>query len=352
MTLRPMPAHKTPTPRRAPETGGGGTAHRPVMLDRVLDRLAPRPGGVYVDGTYGGGGYSDAILESAGGVVVHAFDRDPAAIARAESTAAARDGRLVPHHARFGTMDTVLRAAGVPGVDGVCLDLGLSWDQLIDAERGFSFRADGPLDMRMDGTDAGGPTAADLVNTATEKDLADILYRYGEERRARRVARAIARERPIHGAHALAGLVRRVVPRARDGIDPATRTFQALRIWVNDEVGELRRGLAAAERILEPGGHLAVVSFHSLEDRTVKGFLRRRAGQGPRASRHSPAAVAGNNGTARAASFRLLSRRPEQPDDDAVAANPATRSARLRAAERTDAPAWPEDEPDAEGGRP
>ncbi|WP_374441590.1 16S rRNA (cytosine(1402)-N(4))-methyltransferase RsmH [Stella sp.] len=307
--------------------------HVPVMLPEVLDALAPRAGGIYVDGTFGAGGYSRAILDAAP-CRVWGIDRDPEAVARGRALAERYPGRLDVVEGRFGEMDRLLGERGVAAVDGVTLDLGVSSPQIDTPERGFSFRQDGPLDMRM-GSD--GPTAADLVATTEERDMADIIFRYGEERHARRVARAIVAARaegPITRTSALAEIVRRAVPRSNDGIDPATRTFQALRIAVNDEMGELERGLDAAERLLAPGGRLAVVAFHSLEDRTVKAFLRGRSGAGGEGSRHLPP-------TARAAaSFRLLGGRAVRPSDAECRANPRARSARLRAAERTHAPAW------------
>ncbi len=313
-------------------------AHRPVMLTEVLAVLSPRDGGVYVDGTFGAGGYSRALLEAAD-CIVWAIDRDPDAIRRGEDLAAAYHGRLRLVHGRFGEMAALLRARKVTLVDGIALDLGVSSMQLDEARRGFSFRADGPLDMRME---ADGPSAADAVNTLPERELADIIYRLGEERHSRRVARAIVEARragAITGTLALADIVRRVVPRSRDGIDPATRTFQALRIFVNDELGELDRALVAAETLLAPGGRLAVVAFHSLEDRRVKAFLRARAGAIPRTSRHLPA----TQEEGRAPTFLLLKGGAGRPSEDEVRANPRARSARLRAAERTGAPAWPEE---------
>jgi 16S rRNA (cytosine1402-N4)-methyltransferase len=313
-------------------------AHRPVMLTEVLAVLSPRSGRVYVDGTFGAGGYSRAILDAAD-CAVWAIDRDPDAIRRGEAMAAEYPGRLHMLHGKFGDMDRLLAERNVTLVDGIALDVGVSSPQLDEAERGFSFRADGPLDMRM-GQE--GPTAADAVNELDEKELADIIYQLGEERHSRRVARAIVEARkasPISRTLELAEIVRRAVPKSRDGIDPATRTFQALRIHVNDELGELDRALAAAERLLSPGGRLAVVAFHSLEDRRVKAFLRSRAGSSPRASRHLP--MAREEG--RAPTFRLLKTRAIKPSDEEITANPRARSARLRGAERTDAPAWPEE---------
>ncbi len=311
-----------------------GAPHIPVLLKEVIAALAPRDEALFVDGTFGAGGYSRALLDAAG-CRVFAVDRDPAAVARGKELAKGYDGRLVVLAGRFGEMDILLGAQGVTAVDGVALDLGVSSMQIDDPERGFSFQKDGPLDMRMESQ---GMSAADMVNALPEAELADILWRYGEERHSRRLARAIVADRkqqPFTTTKQLADLVRRVVPRSKDGIDPATRTFQALRIAVNDELGEVNRGLAAAERLLAPGGRLAVVSFHSLEDRVVKEFLKERSGGGARPSRHLPAA----DGTT-AASFRLVTRKPVPPGTDEVAANPRARSARLRIAERTPAPAW------------
>lgn len=313
-------------------------AHRPVMLTEVLAVLSPQSGRVYVDGTFGAGGYSRAILDAAD-CAVWAIDRDPDAIRRGEAMAAEYPGRLHMVHGKFGDMDRLLAERNVTLVDGIALDVGVSSPQLDEAERGFSFRADGPLDMRM-GQE--GPTAANAVNELDEKELADIIYQLGEERHSRRVARAIVEARkasPISRTLELAEIVRRAVPKSRDGIDPATRTFQALRIHVNDELGELDRALTAAERLLSPGGRLAVVAFHSLEDRRVKAFLRSRAGSSPRVSRHLP--VAREEG--RAPTFRLLKTGTIKPSEEEVAANPRARSARLRGAERTEAPAWPEE---------
>ncbi|AWK87508.1 16S rRNA (cytosine(1402)-N(4))-methyltransferase RsmH [Azospirillum thermophilum] len=318
-------------------TASVAAPHIPVLLAEVIAALSPRDGGVYVDGTFGAGGYTRAILESAD-CRVWGIDRDPAAIARGIALAQAFPGRLEMIEGRFGDMAGLLADRGVSAVDGVALDVGVSSPQIDEPERGFSFRFDGPLDMRM-GRD--GPTAADVVNGADEGELADIIFHYGEERMARRVARAIVaarREAPIERTGRLAEIVRSVVPRGKgDAIDPATRTFQGLRIHVNDELGELRRGLAGAESLLKPGGRLAVVSFHSLEDREVKAFLKDRSSPPPSPSRHTPAAPA----AARSPSFRLLTRKPVSPGEAEAHANPRARSARLRAAERTEAPAFP-----------
>jgi 16S rRNA (cytosine1402-N4)-methyltransferase len=304
-------------------------AHIPVLLAEVIAALMPRDGGFYVDGTFGGGGYSEAILRGARCRVI-ALDRDPAALAEGDNLAQLYAGRLTLIEGRFSEMERLLAPLGVTRIAGVALDLGLSSAQLDDAARGFSFRGDGPLDMRMG---RAGRSAADLVNSADEAELAKIIRDFGEERFARRIARAIVAARPLTRTSELAAVVRRVVPES-GSIDPATRTFQALRIAVNEELEELDRGLAAAERLLEPGGRLAVVAFHSLEDRRVKDFLRRRSSAAPRASRHAPAM------RGPAPSFRLLERKPVMPSAEEIARNPRARSARLRAAERTAAPAW------------
>jgi 16S rRNA (cytosine1402-N4)-methyltransferase len=320
--------------------------HVPVMLEQVLEALAPRDGGIYVDATFGVGGYSEAILNAAD-CRVWGIDRDPAAVARGAEMAKRYAGRLRVVESRFGDLDRTLADYDALPVDGIAFDLGVSSPQLDEAERGFSFRFDSPLDMRM-GRD--GPTAADVVNDLDERELAGIIRDFGEEKKARRVAHAIAEARakePITRTGTLAEVVRGAVGRGKSktqDIDPATRTFQALRIYVNDEIGEIERGLCAAERALKPGGRLAVVAFHSLEDRTVKQFLRTRSGDVPRASRHSPLPEAGGQP---APTFRVPHRQARKPDSDEVANNPRARSARLRAAERTDAPAWAH----ATGGR-
>ncbi len=317
-------------------SGGNQGGHQPVMLREVLQVLAPRDGGIYVDGTFGAGGYSRALLEAAD-CTVWGVDRDPDAIAAGAALADRFPGRLNLLAARFGDMATLLQSHGVDTTDGIALDIGVSSMQIDRAERGFSFRQDGPLDMRMDKQ---GPSAADVVNGLSEQALADIIHRFGEERRARQIARAIVaarRSAPITRTFQLADIVRRAQRGAgAEAIDPATRTFQALRIYVNDELGELDRGLGAAESLLRPGGRLAVVSFHSLEDRRVKNFLRQRGGLAPRQSRHLPAVD-----DARAPSFRLLAESGAGPRADEVRANPRARSARLRAAERTAAAPWP-----------
>jgi 16S rRNA (cytosine1402-N4)-methyltransferase len=313
------------------------SGHTPVLLAEVLEVLRPRDGGIYIDGTFGAGGYARGLLDAAP-CRVWGIDRDPDVIARAAELVHRYEGRLQLVRGRFGEMDRLMQERGIDAADGIALDLGVSSMQLDEPARGFSFRFDGPLDMRMSSS---GPTAAELIARVSEHELADVIHNYGEERRARPIARAIVTARaeaPIETTGRLAEIVRRAAgPRARDGIDPATRTFQALRIWVNDELGELERGLVAAESILAPGGRLAVVSFHSLEDRTVKDFLRNRSGTAPAGSRHLPIPVA-----ERSASFRLLSRNAIKPTDAEIRTNARARSARLRAAERTAAPAWRE----------
>ena len=310
---------------------GGPALHIPVLGRPALEFLRVHHDGVYIDATFGAGGYTRAILATADCRVI-AIDRDPQAIAGGRELAAQSHGGLTLVEDRFANLERVTRAAGYETVDGIVLDVGVSSMQLDSAERGFSFRREGPLDMRMSGQ---GPSAADVVNAASERDLADIIFILGEERQSRAVARAIVRARgqaPIRTTTALADIVAAVV-RSRPGdIHSATRTFQALRIFVNDELGELARALLAAERMLKPGGRLVVVSFHSLEDRIVKTFFAARASIRA-GSRHAPEIKRP------AASFRLLTKRPVVADDEEVARNPRARSAKLRAAERSDAPA-------------
>lgn len=305
--------------------------HTPVLSAAVVDLLQVQADGLYVDGTFGAGGYSAAMLAAGAGQVV-GIDRDPDAIRDGAALAARFPGRLRLVHGTFGAMADYLD--GPAAADGVALDLGVSSMQLDRADRGFSFMHDGPLDMRM-GSE--GPTAADLVNTADEKTLAGWLWRFGEERHSRRIARAIAaarHEQPLSRTAELAALVAKAIPRPDPHHHPATRTFQALRIVVNDELGELERGLAASEGVLKPGGRCVVVSFHSLEDRIVKNFFRSRSTAQPRVSRHLPDA-----GPVEAPAWRLLTRRPIVAGPDEVAANPRARSAKLRAAERMPATA-------------
>jgi 16S rRNA (cytosine1402-N4)-methyltransferase len=310
-----------------PRIGSGGSGgHTPVMVDEVLQALDVRRGGRYIDATFGAGGHTRALLD-AGAAEVVAIDRDPAAIARARALAAARTG-VTTVEGRFGDMAELLAGRGLRRVEGIVLDLGISSLQLDTPGRGFSFAADGPLDMRMSGK---GPTAADVVNQADAGTLAAILRRFGEEPAAGRIARAIVERRArasITRTRELADLVAEFAGGKSDRIHPATRTFQALRIHVNDELGELERALAAAEALLDDGGRLVVVAFHSLEDRIVKRFLFSRSEAAPRPSRHAPAAPR------REVRWRLPSRRPLRPQPAEVAVNPRARSARLRWAER------------------
>jgi 16S rRNA (cytosine1402-N4)-methyltransferase len=320
-----------------PDVAGGLARHIPVLVRPAVEHLAIRDGGIYIDGTFGAGGYARAILAAADCKVL-ALDRDQSAVAHAAGLVDEAGGRLTVAESCFSALDAAAESFGITAADGVVLDLGVSSMQLDSAERGFSFRLDGPLDMRMESE---GPSAADVVAAASERTLADIIFILGEERHSRAVARAIVRARgeaPIRTTRQLADIVSRVV-RSRPGeIHPATRTFQALRLFVNDEMGELARGLMAAERILKPGGRLVVVSFHSLEDRMVKTFLAARAGSRA-GSRHLPEVAA------RQASFSILTKRPVGPDEAETAANPRARSAKLRAAERTAAPADTADRP-------
>ncbi len=306
--------------------------HVPVLRSEALGALGLIPGGVYVDGTFGAGGYTSEILAAFPDTRVFAFDRDPDALAAGAALAGACNGRLT----LIGRPFSEMAEAGLPPVDGVVLDIGVSSMQMDDARRGFSFRHDGPLDMRM-GRD--GISAADVVNGEDEERLADIIYAYGEERLSRPIARAIVRARKsgaIGSTRQLAEIVAGVVRQRPGDIHPATRTFQALRIHVNDELGELARALHAAEAILKPGGRLAVVTFHSLEDRIVKQFFAARSGRGG-GSRHHPVRVS-------AATFDSAGRWPVAPEASEVAFNPRARSAKLRAGIRTDAPAGPTDQ--------
>ncbi|WP_125256465.1 16S rRNA (cytosine(1402)-N(4))-methyltransferase RsmH [Brevundimonas fluminis] len=307
-----------------------GAPHVPVLIDQVIEALSPKPGDVMVDATFGAGGYTRAIL--AAGAEVIGLDRDPTVRPHAEAVANDFPGKFGLVETPFGDM---AEAVDRP-VDGVVFDIGVSSMQIDEADRGFSFLRDGPLDMRMSGS---GPTAADLVNTWDHGPLAHILKQYGEERQSGRVATAILRrrvERPFERTLDLAEVVEKALGGRRGApIHPATRTFQALRIAVNDELGELERGLAAAEAALKPGGRLAVVTFHSLEDRIVKAFLAERSGNAPGGSRHLPQAAA-----TRAPSFTLLFKGARGGTEAEIAANPRARSAKLRAAVRTEAPAW------------
>ena len=302
--------------------------HLPVMLKEVLEHLSPEDGGVYVDGTFGAGGYSRAILQAADCVVV-AIDRDETALAAAEELKSQYPSRFKFVQGCFGDVAKHIAALGYDAVDGFVLDVGVSSMQLDQAERGFSFRFDGPLDMRM-GRAMGGETAADLVNGMDETELANVIYNYGEERHSRRIAKAIVlrrAEKKFETTADLANVVRGAVPGAfKSKIDPATRTFQALRIAVNDELGELERALEASESVLKPEGRLVVVTFHSLEDRIVKTFMRDKAGPKKAVSRYAPI-----TDDAEQSAFELLSRKAVLASDDEISQNPRSRSAKLRA---------------------
>lgn len=344
---KPGPPLECPSPS---PTLKSPAAHIPVLLSEVIEALAPAGGETIVDATFGAGGYSRAILEAAA-VNVLALDRDPRAVAGAKVLCDAFPGRLTVVQSPFGELEAVVHdrrglrspPSGLTPADpiaAVVLDIGVSSMQLDQAERGFSFMTDGPLDMRM-GND--GPSAADVVATVSDAALADIIYHLGEERQARRIARAIVTAReaePITRTRQLAHIVERAVGRGKgEEKHPATRTFQALRIWVNDELGELVRALVAAERVLIPGGRLVVVTFHSLEDRIVKRFLARRSGRQPGASRHGPPGPQSFLNP----SFRIVNQRPLTPSQPEIEANPRARSAKLRAAVRTEAqPVEPE----------
>jgi 16S rRNA (cytosine1402-N4)-methyltransferase len=307
------------------------SGHIPVLLNEIVEAIDPKEGEIVVDGTFGGGGYTKAILDKAH-CRVFAIDRDPDAIERGKELSSHLDDRLQMFEGCYGDMAALVNQK----VNAVVLDIGVSSFQIDEADRGFSFREDGPLDMRMAQS---GESAADVVNTYPEKDIADIIYKYGEERRSRQVAHAIVearKEEEITTTNQLAKIVRSVVWQAKDKIDPATRTFQGLRIYVNDELGELERGLSAAEEILLPGGRLVVVTFHSLEDRIVKNFFKERSGSTPRGNRYMP--DAGDQGPQ--ATFSIINRKPIAPRDEECRENPRARSSKLRAALRTDAPAW------------
>jgi 16S rRNA (cytosine1402-N4)-methyltransferase len=303
--------------------------HTPVLLEDTLDAIAPRDRGVYIDGTFGGGGHTRALLERADCRVL-GIDRDPQAVERGAALRKRYAGRLSLVHGRFSQLDRLLAEQGESGSDGVVLDLGVSSFQLDEFDRGFSFRGDGPLDMRMD---LSGQSAADFVNTASEAEIAGVIARLGEERHAKRIARAVVAARPLTRTAELAEIVAGALGASakRHKIHPATRTFQALRLYVNDELSELENGLRAAERVLRPQGRLAVISFHSLEDRIVKQFLAARSGRVPTGSRHAPDRRATHVPT-----FTLLPSRTPRASE--ITRNPRARSARLRAAERTSAP--------------
>jgi 16S rRNA (cytosine1402-N4)-methyltransferase len=331
-----------------------GLIHAPVMLSEVLQTLKPADDEVYVDGTFGAGGYTKAFLDAADCTVI-AIDRDRDALERANVLKAQYGDRLVFIQGNFGDVEGLLKSAGFEKVDGFVLDIGVSSMQIDQAQRGFSFRFDGPLDMRMD--QSKGATAADIVNRTPEKELADLIYKYGEERMSRKIAKTIVTrraEKKFETTSDLAAVVRSVVPKSKDEIDPATRTFQALRIAVNNELGELESALSAAEKILKPNGRVIVVSFHSLEDAIVKKHLRDKSGNTPKGSRHLPDTTVsslrvtrGGLGSTGAASpdfihparndgrvFDLPSKKALQPSDEETRSNPRARSARLRYAVR------------------
>lgn len=306
--------------------------HKSVMLNEVLEALAPRDGDIIVDGTFGRGGYTRAFLDAAN-CQVWGIDRDPEAVAVGRDLETSNK-RFHMIEGEFGMMDELLGERSVAKVNGVALDIGISSPQIDQGERGFSFSKDGPLDMRMS---LKGPTAADLVNSLPEDELADILYTYGEERASRRIAKKIVntrKENPIHTTKQLADIIYSVLPRHGKGIDPATRSFQALRIKVNDELGELERGLESAERLLAPGGRLAVVSFHSLEDRCVKQFMKSRSERKSSGYRHLPDV----QNDSPEPTFELGSRKAIKPSEAECRENPRARSAKLRWAIRTSAP--------------
>ncbi len=301
--------------------------HIPVLLKEVMEQISPKNGGIYVDGTFGAGGYTHAALQAAD-CKVYAIDRDPDAIANGQSLAEKFNGRLKLLHGTFGKMKELLQDEGIERVDGVMLDIGVSSMQIDQAERGFSFQKDGALDMRMS---QNGLSAADVVNKYGEKEIADIIYLYGEERYSRRIAAAIVsrrKERAFLTTLDLAHVIRSVVPHKKNDIDPATRTFQALRIYVNDELEQLRSGLSEAEALLTHGGRMAVVSFHSLEDRIVKNFIQEKSGKTARPSRYLPD-VRGTDAT-----LKPLTKKPIVPSSQECLENPRARSARLRSAER------------------
>ncbi|MFM9938597.1 MAG: 16S rRNA (cytosine(1402)-N(4))-methyltransferase RsmH [Hyphomicrobiaceae bacterium] len=318
-----------------PDNDNAAAPHVPVMLAEVLQALAPQAGEVYVDGTFGAGGYSRAMLAAADCRVL-AIDRDPDAIAEGQALVAQSGGRLTLVHDVFSDLERIVREAGIVAVDGVVLDIGVSSMQIDRADRGFSFQTDGPLDMRMSQE---GRSAADIVNEGEDWYLAGLLRIWGEESQAGRIARAIVKEReaaPITTTRQLVAIIERVLgPPRGDKKHPATRTFQALRIAVNNELHQLMRGLIAAERVLKPGGRLVVVTFHSEEDRIAKRFLVQRTGKTAGFSRHAPPVAE----AAAAPSFRFVNQRPLTPSQEEIDRNPRARSAKLRAAVRTEAPA-------------
>jgi 16S rRNA (cytosine1402-N4)-methyltransferase len=305
--------------------------HYPVMLKEVLEYVSPKDGEVYVDGTFGAGGYSRALLQAAD-CKVYAIDRDPNVKRLAEELEAEFPGRIELLVGRFSDLERLLKESGVQKVDAVVLDVGVSSMQIDEAERGFSFMREGPLDMRMSQE---GVDAAYIVNNTEEKELADIIYKYGGEKKSRRVASAIVKaraEKPITTTKELAEIVRSVVRMAKDKIDPATRTFQALRIWVNDELGELKKALSGAEAVLSPYGRLVVVTFHSLEDAIVKEFINKKSGKTEGVSRHLPLPEEKKV----VATFRAIKNKAIKPTEEEIAINVRSRSAKLRAAEKLD----------------
>lgn len=305
------------------------TPHIPVLLNEVVESIAPKDGGVYVDGTFGAGGYTRAVLDAAD-CTVYAIDRDPDAIREGQKLVDAYKGRLHLLHGTFGEMAELVRGEGVDFVDGVMLDIGVSSMQIDRAERGFSFQKDGALDMRMS---QNGLSAADVLNTFGEREIADIIYKYGEERFSRRIAAAVVEQRktaPFKTTLEFADLIRRTVPHKREDIDPATRSFQALRIYVNDELGQLESGLSAAHDLLKAGGRMAIVSFHSLEDRIVKTFMQEKSGKTANPSRYMPVVEK------QAATLKTITKKPIVPTESETKFNPRARSARLRVAEKAE----------------
>jgi 16S rRNA (cytosine1402-N4)-methyltransferase len=320
--------------------------HIPVLGKEAVEWLDLQDEGTYVDGTFGAGGYCRLILESSKCKLI-AIDRDPEAIKRGKELEREYPGRFQILHGTFGNLDALLEEAGITEISGIVLDLGVSSMQLDTPERGFSFRFDAPLNMRMDqGSLAQTITASDIVNTYDEEKLASIIYRYGEERKSRWIARAICKQRmiaPITRTTELVNIISSVVRRRPGGNNPATKTFQALRIYLNDELGELERGMAAAEHVLQTGGRLVIVTFHSLEDRQVKLFFKERSGRTPSGSRYLPDSSDLSrqpSNLSRQPSFSMLTGRAVPPSEEEILSNTRARSARLRAAQRTDAPAW------------
>jgi 16S rRNA (cytosine1402-N4)-methyltransferase len=301
--------------------------HTPVLLQPVLDGLPLKPYGLYIDGTVGAGGHASAILDVAAGSHLLGLDRDPRSLEIARNTLDQFGDHVILLHGNYNTMESVARANGFSAVDGILLDLGISSMHVDEPERGFAFRVDGPLDMRFD-TTSDGPTAADLVNTLEAEELADLIFNYGEDRDSRRIARAIIAARPLHTTRQLAEVLEKAHRGPREKIHPATRTFQALRIAVNDELGALEQTLPQAVRLLKPGGRLAVITFHSLEDRIVKQYFRNEATDCLCPAKQ-PVCTCGHK-----ASVRLINRKPIVAEDSEIAANPRSRSAKLRVVEK------------------